>query len=390
MRNNGAITAAQIDKVRLPSNQAYNLPATAYTSPNVFELEAQHLFLDNWANVAHVNQVPNPGDYLAVDMFDHPLLVTRDADGEIHVMARVCQHKGTLLAEGAGNARVLVCPFHSWSYNLDGTLKAAPLMEGAENFDRDACRLPQIRTEIWEGFVFVNLSNEAEPLAPQLKGLSDYLRNWNLSELVPAHDMVHYEQEANWKINAESFLEAYHHLGAHSKTFQPTYPAAQTYPLESSGKYSMLSFGEAQADSATNVDGGNSLPFIDGLTEKEKLEPTVAFVWPSLLLGIGPDQIASYRILPTSAERHSIWINDLMPRSTVENPEYSQALKDRAHWATKIVHETDDMPVFEKSFTGIKSPYYDQGRLSDPYERCLWEFNQWWVGQLGEHVVTPD
>ena len=261
-------------------------------------------------------------------------------------------------------------------------------MGGAANFDRDACRLPQIRTEIWEGFVFVNIGNNAEPLAPQLVGLSTHLRNWDMASLVPAHDMVYYEQEANWKINAESFLEAYHHLGAHSETFQPTFPTAQTYPIESTGKYSLLSFGEAQADGATNIDGGGSLPFISGLTEQEKLEPAVAFVWPSMLLGIGPDQLAYYRILPTSAARHSLWIHDLMPRTTVENPEYRKAIDDRTHWATKVVHETDDMPVFERSFTGINSPYYDQGRLSDPYERCVWEFNQWWVEQLGERILN--
>ena len=111
--SHGGITAEQINKASLPSNQAFNLPAAAYTSPTVFELETRHLFLDNWVNVAHVSQVPNPGDYLAVDVFDHPLLVTRAQDGDIQVMARVCQHKGTLLAEGSGNARLLVCPFHA-------------------------------------------------------------------------------------------------------------------------------------------------------------------------------------------------------------------------------------------------------------------------------------
>ncbi|MFT5133375.1 MAG: phenylpropionate dioxygenase-like ring-hydroxylating dioxygenase large terminal subunit, partial [Gammaproteobacteria bacterium] len=249
------------------------------------------------------------------------------------------------------------------------------------------CRLSQLRMEIWEGFIFVNISGDAEPLAPQLVDLQKILANWRMAELVPAHEPFYYDQQQNWKINAESFLEAYHHLGAHIKTFQPTYPAAQTYPIASTGNYSILSFGPAQASAATNIDGGSDFPVIDGLSETERLEPMVVFIWPSLLLGVGPDLVAYYRLMPTSSETHDLWLNDLMSRTTVENPELKQAIESRTEWSAKIVHETDDMPVFDRCQAGIRSPFYEQGRLSVPYERCIWEFNQWWAEQLGPRIL---
>jgi len=381
------ISSEELGKISLPADSAYNLPRSAYTSKEIFELERDHIFATNWTNVAHVSQIPELGDYLSVEVCGYALLVTRHTDGGVRVMSRVCQHKGTLIAEGKGNARLFVCPFHAWSYGLDGELIAAPLMDEAKNFDRKDCRLPQIKSEIWHGFVFVNLSGDAEPLGPKLKGLSTRLANWGMAELVPAHETFFYRQAQNWKINAESFLEAYHHLGAHVKTFQPTYPAANSYPIESDGNYSILSFGEAQGGSAKNIDGGDSIPFIESLTDKERLEPMVAFVWPSLLLGIGPDQIAYYRIMPTAAGSHDVWIDNLMERSTAADPQYREAIDTRIHWATEVVHETDDQPVFERCYAGMQSGMYTQGRLAVPYERCIWEFNQWWAAQLGERVL---
>ena len=263
---------------------------------------------------------------------------------------------------------LFVCPFHAWTYELDGRLKAAPLMDKVKNFDRKNCRLREMRTEIWEGFIFVNISGDAEPLHAQLRGLQQILANWHMADLVPAHEAFYYDQRQNWKINSESFLEAYHHLGAHVKTFQPTYPAANSYPIASTGTYSILSFGPAQAESATNIDGGMDLPFIETLNEAERMEPMVVFVWPNLLLGIGADQVAYYRLMPTSAESHDLWLNDLMPRSTVADPALEQAIRDRVQWA-RSVHENDDMPAFARCQAGIRSPFYEQGRLSVPYER---------------------
>ena len=387
LTHNRLVTPEELAKLSLPLEEACNLPQAAYVSDHIFKLEAEHLFLSHWVNVAHVSQIPDPGDYLCIDVFDYPLVLTRDLNNDIHLMSRVCQHKGTLVAEGSGNAKLFVCPFHAWSYELDGRLKAAPLMDRVKNFDRKNCRLKEMRTEIWEGFIFVNISGDAEPLHTRLTGLQKLLANWHMADLVPAHEAFYYDQRQNWKINSESFLEAYHHLGAHVKTFQPTYPAANSYPIASTGTYSVLSFGPAQAVSATNIDGGTNLPFIQTLSEAERLEPMVAFVWPNLLLGIGADMVAYYRLMPTSAESHDLWLNDLMPRNAVEDPDLEQVIRDRAEWA-RSVHENEDMPAFERCHAGIRSPFYEQGRLSVPYERCVWEFNQWWAERLGERIIS--
>ena len=172
-------TPEQLARVSLPLEQACNLPRAAYVSEHIFRQEAEHLF-----NVAHVSQVPNPGDYLCVDVFDYPLVLTRDLNNDIHLLSRVCRHKGTLVAAGSGNASLFVCPFHAWTYELDGRLKAAPLMDKVKNFDRQDCRLREMRTEIWEGFIFVNISGDAEPLYTRLTDLQTLLANRRMTPFI--------------------------------------------------------------------------------------------------------------------------------------------------------------------------------------------------------------
>ena len=172
LTHNQFVTLEQLAKLSLPLEEAYNLPRAAYVSDHIFKQEAEQLFLTHWVNVAHVSQIPNPGDYLCVDVFDYPLVLTRAKNCDIHLISRVCQHKGTLIAEGSGNAKLFVCPFHAWSYELDGRLKAAPLMDKVKNFDRNNCRLREMRTEIWEGFIFVNLSGDAETAAYPVDGFT--------------------------------------------------------------------------------------------------------------------------------------------------------------------------------------------------------------------------
>ena len=115
---------------------------------------------------------------MAVDLLDQPLIVTRDERGALHVLSRVCRHRGAILAEGSGNTSTLRCPYHAWVYRLDGTLAGAPYMESAVAFESQHCALPELRSEVWEGFVNVSHGPSSAPLAPRLVTLARVLARY--------------------------------------------------------------------------------------------------------------------------------------------------------------------------------------------------------------------
>lgn len=182
-----------------------------YTDESLYELEQERVFGRSWLFVCHVTQVPERGDYLVREVADESLMIIRDRDDEVRVFYNVCQHRGHQLVSSDGHTpNVVVCPYHAWSYALDGTLRSAPKMRQVPEFCRDV-RLADVRTEIVGGFVFVNLDEDAAALdvvAPQFRQ--------NLLSMVGECDELQlvktkrYDIAANWKIVTENFLEAYH------------------------------------------------------------------------------------------------------------------------------------------------------------------------------------
>ncbi|MGH6955020.1 MAG: aromatic ring-hydroxylating oxygenase subunit alpha, partial [Alphaproteobacteria bacterium] len=160
---------------------AQSLPPRCYTSPEFYALEVERILRREWLCVGRVEQVRAPGDYFSIDLMGEPLVVVRDQEGRIRALSRVCRHRAMLVVSGAGNARSFICPYHAWTYGLDGRLAGAPEMARTPGFDPSSCRLPEIPTELWEGFIFVNLGGDAQPLAPRLEGLARRLRNWSVA-----------------------------------------------------------------------------------------------------------------------------------------------------------------------------------------------------------------
>jgi phenylpropionate dioxygenase-like ring-hydroxylating dioxygenase large terminal subunit len=132
-----------------------------------------------------------------------------------------------------------VCPYHRWSYDLEGRLKTAPLMDAVEDFDRESCRLPELSLEIWQGFVMINVNPDAAPLGPQLKALSELIEPLGVGDFEEV-GVVEFDSPYNWKVLVENFMESYHHLGPHADSLQHTNPAKDTYWLDLEGAFSAL------------------------------------------------------------------------------------------------------------------------------------------------------
>ena len=202
---------------------ARSMPPEFYTSEEVFNLEKERLFQSEWVCLGRKEQIPHPGDYFTTNLMDEPLIVVRTDPTEIKVLSNVCRHRGSIIASGKGNQDAFICPYHSWSYNLNGELRHAPLISKRSDFDPDKCRLPTFSSEVWGGFIYVNLDGSALPLSNQLDGLSKMVEHHHMDEMIEQHAEEHI-WDCNWKSLAENFMEGYHLSSVHKKTLHGITP----------------------------------------------------------------------------------------------------------------------------------------------------------------------
>ena len=199
-----------------------------YVSDSFFALDRQTMWASSWISVCRVEDVESAGDFYSTTVADDPVVVVRGKDDELRGFGNVCPHRNTTIMEGSGSAKALQCPYHLWTFRLDGTLAAAPDMSEADGFDLDEVSLPSIAIEIWNGWVFVNLDNRADPLGDQISELSHRIAPYELETLRRA-GTIHCEQPWNWKITVENFSESYHHAAVHPQTLQTTYPGQKSW-----------------------------------------------------------------------------------------------------------------------------------------------------------------
>ncbi|MEM9270281.1 MAG: aromatic ring-hydroxylating dioxygenase subunit alpha, partial [Pseudomonadota bacterium] len=197
------------ENVRTPFDRASAMPPSVYTSEAFLKRELADIFAKDWFCVGRASSLKNPGDYVTLDLANEPILVLRDTDGNLRAMSNVCRHRMSTLLEGRGNTRSIVCPYHAWTYNLDGSLRGAPAMSLNEAFCKSDVALPSIRCEEWLGWVFVTLNPASEPVAHQLASLEAMIADYNMKAYTETFFETHI-WDTNWKVLAENFMESYH------------------------------------------------------------------------------------------------------------------------------------------------------------------------------------
>ena len=277
------------------------LPAEHYVSPAFYGREVTHIFRRTWLCIGRLDQVDVPGDYRSVELLDEPLMMVRGEDGEVRVFSRICRHRASLVVAGAGNARAFVCPYHNWTYALDGRLLGAPMMGATPGFDPRSCHLRTVRSESWEGFLFVNFDADADPLAPTLAGLSTRLRGHGLAAMKTVRSYA-FEYDCNWKVMADNFDECYHHIGAHRDSLEPTIPARSTVVEDTDGPYTIVRMPHGEGASATAVHPEETkspvLPTIASLGPDDRRSGFLIHVFPALLMSVYPERMEFYETYP--------------------------------------------------------------------------------------------
>ena len=280
---------------------AMTLAADYYTSQSIFERERERIFARHWICVGRTEQIANPGDFFLANVADESLIVTRDRSGEIHALYNVCRHRGTRLCEeSAGHFNGSVqCPYHAWTYALDGSLLAARNMDDVPGFDRAQYPLARASCVQFEGFIFVNLARQPVAFAQQFAVLAGRFAQWNIAEL-RVGKTIRYELACNWKLVFLNYSECYHCPVLHPQLDKLSPSESGRNDLSEGpvlGGYSLLR-PEVHALTASGQTNRDPFPTLD---DDNKQRIYYYTIFPSLLLSLHPDYIMVHYVRPLSA-----------------------------------------------------------------------------------------
>jgi phenylpropionate dioxygenase-like ring-hydroxylating dioxygenase large terminal subunit len=327
-----------------------------YVDPEVFTIERERVFAGSWVPVCRTEDVANAGDYVSYDLAGDPIVVTRTRAGELAALANVCRHRNMVIMSGSGNAPALQCPYHQWTYGLDGTLTGAPQTAGVDEFVKEDVCLPRLAVETWHGFVMVNADLDAAPLGPQLAGLEPQFEAMRVGEMVRVGS-IDWDQPWNWKVTFENYAESYHHQGVHPDTLQPFFPGERSRPCVEEGAPWMA------LDHESVVEGAD--PFV--------VVGVYPLLWPTL---VRPDAMVWLKIAVHGAAHATL---------TTEVFVHPSRLDDGAYIALQVdgIREINAQDVIPNRgvFAGMGSRYAVPATLL-PLEAAVDHFTRWYLGRM--------
>ena len=366
-----------------PIADAETLPPECYTDDYFYAFEKEAVFNHEWLCVGREDWVREPGGFFNTSLIDEPILVVRDKDGMVKAMSSVCQHRAMLVSEGHGNARGFVCPYHHWTYGLDGSLVSAPAMGKTCDFDKDEYRLPEFKVEIWLGFIFINFDYDAPPLAPRLTAVEEILKPYDMENCEGDMPDQGTPFQWNWKVMFENNNDGYHANKLHQgplHDFVPSQLAAfPDLPEDTAGYY--RTNGTTHADASFNATQKALLPIFPNLTDEDRNRMVFANIPPTLSLVMSSDLIIYLIVRATGPETHEMDVGILVAPGANKDPAFSHKMDINMAAAFEIMGQ--DQHVDELVQVGLRSRYAVRGRYSWQ-EGAQREFNGWLVPRYQE------
>jgi phenylpropionate dioxygenase-like ring-hydroxylating dioxygenase large terminal subunit len=382
---------ADVDKATATgSEQSQQLPPEVYTDPEFFDWEREAIWFRSWVCVGRADQVPEPGDYYSIDLMGEPLLVLRDRDGQVQVLSAVCPHRGNTVATGEGNCgHALRCAYHFWSFDLDGRLIGAPEMRDVVDIEvlRGDTRLPAASVEIWHGFILANFDPAAEPVGPTLAAADSELAAYGVGTMRSTRPVKIPDMPWNWKILQENFMEAYHltylHQGSHD--FAPS-DLTSVQEFIDGENVIIRSAGFLKMDGSLTRDGWGwpaVFPILDGLSDEQRTRVLWVAILPNMFIGLCPDMVLSYMMVPKAADRMELWTSYLLPPDRFDDPLIEEKCAELTAGSTTVVNQ--DVMVNTAVQVNLRSRFTPTGRLSSK-ERILGMFHRWLAGRYRSYT----
>ncbi|MEP1765063.1 MAG: SRPBCC family protein [Sulfitobacter sp.] len=365
----------------VPFEQARAMPPSVYTTQEFLDQELEHIFAKDWYCVGRASGLANIGDYTTCELAGQPVIVMRDRDGEIRALSNVCLHRMSTLLEGSGNVRSIVCPYHAWTYNLDGSLRGAPAMTLNKEFCKDQYQLPTVRCEEWLGFVFITLNEAAPSVGQQLSQVED---------LVAGYDMTNYTEkffeehvwDTNWKVLAENFMESYHLPVCHAGTIGGLSkledmicpPGLEAFNYHTILKDDSLRIAMAH-DKNTRLKGD------------ERRTTFLLAIYPSLLITLTPGYFWYLSLHPKGPNQVHIRFGGGMSDDYNDDDDAQQNFIDLKTLLDDV--NVEDRGCTEKVFQGLSSGFAKPGHLSH-LERPNYDFAQYLIARTGRDLSPSE
>ena len=335
---------------------AKSLSQEYFVSPELFADEQHQVFSKAWLLVGHQSQIPDAGDFFLATVAKESLIVVRDQQSQIRAFYNVCRHRGSRLKEEAcGHSSAIQCPYHAWTYALDGRLIGAPHMDDVPGFEKADYSLPPANLGIWEGFIFVNLKKNPEPLEKWFAPLRGKFSHWNNPILQPAK-RIEYEVRANWKLMFENYSECYHCPGVHPQLQKISpYDSAENDLRE--GPF-LGGFMKINPGKSLTMSGNACAAFVGKIEDLQRVFYYAIF--PNMLLSLHPEYVMVHQLWPQSPDRTLILCDWFFHPDAFRHPTFNpdDAIE---FWDTT---NRQDWHVCELSQQGIASRAYRPGPFS--------------------------
>jgi choline monooxygenase len=347
--------------------QAWTLEAEWYTNPEVMALEKDKIFSRSWQVVGHHAQVAAPGDYFTCELQGEPLLVVRNAEGELRGFYNVCRHRAGPPAEGCGSRRLFRCGYHGWTYDLNGALISAPEYEGQAGFQRDEFSLCRVRVEEWFNLVLANLDPAAPPLARALTELRPQVERFDYAAM-KLFERRTYAMKCNWKTYVDNYLEGYHLPSVHpSLNRELDYGAYEVEPYERHVR---------QWSPIRGAQPGDATPrrYHDA---REDLTTDYFWIFPNWMLNCYPDNVSLNIALPIDAERTLAIFEWYLPEEGLN----SEAARKAVAFSDEI--QVEDIAICETVQKNLHSRSYRRGRYSVKQEKGVHAFHRMYARAMG-------
>ena len=357
---------------------AETLPPLCYTDASFYEFEKEALYAREWLCVGRESWVAQPGDYFTTSIVGEPIVVARDLSGTIHAMSSVCQHRAMLVAEGSGNARGFLCPYHHWAYALDGQLVGAPAMGRTCDFDRKDVRLPKFKVELWLGFIFINFDAEAAPLGPRLTAVEAAIENYDLKSAEGPKPDAPGRFPWNWKVMFENNNDGYHANKLHNGPLHDFVPShLAEFPDSEPSDAGFLRYnGTLHENASFNATQKALLPIFPNLNQADRSRMTFANIPPTLSLVMMSDMVIYLILRPDGPESMEQDTGLLFAPGAMAAPGFQHKLEMNMAAAGAIIAQ--DMAVDKLVQVGLRSRFAPRGRYSWQ-EGAQGQFNRWLV-----------
>ncbi len=339
------------------------MPPILYTSSSIHRLELDRIFDKQWLCIGHTSKLAKTGDYLTFDFAKHPVFAIRDQSNNIRAYSNVCPHRSSRLLEGSGNRKLVVCPYHAWTYELNGNLRGAPRMKSAQLRD---VRLNEMKVDTWQGLIFVSLSRSPEKLGAGLDSLRMHIAGFDLAGMKVVHSYDG-EIDCNWKVLVENFCESYHLFNVHKETLESDTPTASARIMPGG-----VGYNHHTLDIVARESRG----------KKERMgREHLCCIYPCTTVAISDSRCIWLSIVPLASGRLKFraWLAKTPGADGV-----SKFSQDELNVVEAFMHE--DKLINTGVQQGLETGVGNRGPLSD-LEQTNWEFGRYYaermLGKLG-------